>query len=82
MMGSFSSKHAAYINLAAKFTESPITEYLKNIYNKYSLLDPLVPTTPANTNPVAIPILHLQFIFDNSSYMACDVRIALVGSSY
>ena len=52
------SVQANYINLAAKLTESPNTEY--------SLLEPLVPTTPANTVPVAIPILHLQLICANS----------------
>lgn len=47
------SIQALYISLADKLTESPKTEY--------SLLDPAVPTTPANTIPVAIPMLHLQF---------------------
>jgi len=30
---------------------------------EYSLLFPLVPTTPANTKPVPIPMLHSVFIF-------------------
>mgnify|MGYP003330258313 CR=1 FL=1 len=48
----------AYIILADKLTESPNSEY--------SLLEPLVPTTPQKTNPVAIPILQLQLSFFNS----------------
>lgn len=44
------SEHAHDIRRAAKLTESPSTEY--------SLLDPLVPTTPANTLPVATPTAH------------------------
>ena len=47
-MDTFGSLQAAYIILAERFTESPNSEY--------SLLEPLVPTTPAKTSPVAIPI--------------------------
>lgn len=47
--------HAFYMILADRFTLSPITEY--------SLRLPLVPTTPANTRPVPMPMLHLQSYF-------------------
>lgn len=66
------SSHAAYINLAAKLTESPITEY--------SLLEPLVPTTPANTVPVTIPIEQLHDILGNSYLINYAVNIALTES--
>jgi len=39
---------------ADRFTVSPITEYSRRF--------PLVPTTPAKTNPEAIPMLHSVFI--------------------
>ena len=52
--------------------QSPNTEY--------SLLEPLVPTTPQNAVPVAIPILHLQLIFFNSSSNKNAVYIALTAS--
>lgn len=68
------SPHAAYISLADKLTESPITEY--------SLRDPLVPTTPVNTHPVPIPNLLLQLILANSSFIVRAVIMALEGSSY
>ena len=45
---------AICINLAERFTQSPKIEY--------SLLDPLVPTTPQNAIPLEIPILHLHLI--------------------
>lgn len=64
---------ADYISLAAKLTESPIT--------LYSLLDPLVPTTPVNTVPVAIPILHLHFIAASCSTSKNPANTALVASS-
>lgn len=67
------SLHAYYINLADMFTESPNTEY--------SLRDPLVPMTPANTVPVDIPMLHLQFKIPNSLINENPVKIALIGSS-
>jgi hypothetical protein len=70
------STHAHYIILAAKFTESPITEY--------SLLLPLVPTTPENTNPVAIPIEIFTggFLLFNSLISENPHNVALTGSSY
>ncbi len=64
---------ADYINLAAKLTESPSTEY--------SLLDPAVPTTPVKANPVAIPILQPQFILYKYSTSYYDANIALAESS-
>jgi len=48
---------------------------------EYSLLEPAVPTTPANTLPVPIPILHLQLIYSNSYLRVKAVRTALTGSS-
>lgn len=67
------SVQAAYINLAERFTESPKTEY--------SLLEPAVPTTPANTEPVPMPILHLQSILSSSYRRVNAVSTALTGSS-
>jgi hypothetical protein len=67
------SVQAACINLAERFTESPNTEY--------SRLDPAVPTTPAKTGPVPIPILHLQFICSNSYFKMKAVKTARTGSS-
>ena len=64
---------AAYISLAAKLTESPMT--------LYSLLDPLVPTTPVNTVPVAIPILHLHLMAASCSTNRKPANTALVASS-
>ena len=58
---------------ADKLTESPSAEY--------SLLDPLVPTTPANTTPVVIPIEHEQLIFFNSLTISTAVNTPLIGSS-
>lgn len=49
------SLQAQDIILADRFTLSPMTEY--------SLLFPLVPTTPAKTNPDEMPMLHSVFIF-------------------
>lgn len=64
---------ADYISRAAKLTESPNTEY--------SLLDPAVPTTPVNANPVAIPILQPQLIRYKYSTNYYDANIALAESS-
>lgn len=62
------------MSLAARLTESPSTEY--------SRLDPLVPTTPAKTVPVAIPIEHGHLIFYSSRDILKAVKIALVASSW
>ena len=66
-------KQACYINLAAKLTVSPITEY--------SRLDPDVPTTPANTVPVAIPTETEHFIWESSVSREKAVKTARIGSS-
>jgi hypothetical protein len=61
------------MSLAERLTESPRTEY--------SLLEPAVPTTPARTIPVAMPILHLQ-LRKASSYLSINPAMtALTGSS-
>lgn len=61
------------MSLALRLTSSPRTEY--------SLLDPEVPTTPAKTVPVAIPILTGQASFFNSFTRRKAVRMALAASS-
>ena len=67
------SPHAACMSLAAKLTLSPKIEY--------SLLFPLVPTTPAKTRPVVIPIEHAQAMAFKSLIKSIAVRVALTGSS-
>ena len=62
-----------YITLAAKLTTSPRTEN--------SFLEPEVPTTPENTTPVAIPILHQQSNFYSSCRILSPQNIALAASS-
>ncbi len=64
---------AAYMNLAERLTQSPRTEY--------SLLEPLVPTTPVNTTPVVIPIEQEQSILFNSLTISNAVNTPRVGSS-
>lgn len=61
------------MNLADKLTESPNTEY--------SLLDPLVPTTPVNTVPQVIPIEQEQSILLSSLTISIAVNTPLAGSS-
>lgn len=67
------SSIAAYMNLADRLTQSPSTEY--------SLLDPLVPTTPVNTTPVVIPTEQEQSILFNSLTISNAVKTPRVGSS-
>ncbi len=64
---------AYYINLADKFTESPIIEY--------SLLEPAVPTTPEKAKPVEIPIEGFFFKYSNTSYNLKAHKTALIASS-
>ena len=64
---------ASPINLAAKLTLSPRTEY--------SLLEPDVPTIPAKHLPQVIPQETLVLIFLSSLYNYPAAIIALAGSS-
>jgi hypothetical protein len=64
---------AAYIKRADKLTESPKIEY--------SLLEPLVPTTPVNTIPVVIPTEHEQLILFSSLTISKALKTPLAGSS-
>lgn len=63
---------AICIKRAAKLTQSPKIEY--------SLLDPLVPTTPQNAVPVDTPMAQRHLIFLNYSSKINAVNKALTAS--